>query len=1841
MNAMLNIVVRVDTTQANAAWKSQRAQLNGLQRAGAGLSRALNPDRLISWGKNLQWTGRQLEFAFTLPLVLAGAAATKWQLENEKAMTEVKKVYGDLSTPAKVVREETDALAKSFELLSSRFGENQKEVIEIGAAWAQAGASGVALADNTRTTLETMILSGMDATESTEALVSIMSVWNLSNKQNADGTSELTRQLAVLNAIENETSASYSDLITVLEKAGGVARIAGVDIQHLAAFTAALVPAGGSAAQAGNGLKTVISRLQAPTRDTVDLLEKLGFNVASPEWLGKSATDKILALAEQFKGLSRAQQTQLSSVIASRWQVNKFAVLLEDINDPLGNYQKALDASSSATGNQTLYLRELTRVLESNPRKWDILVQSLKNALTTAIIPLIPAIFGVVSMFVQWAQAFSRLEPERQKFWLGMLVILAALGPVMRYLGTTAQLLGEVAKFSRFLGRTFIATAGLIIKAANLIVVKGIFPIIKSMASWVAAQVMAMAGMVSTWIAGFGAQATASTTAAGISATAQAAAAGATADAWAASMSTVSGMFVTTGAVINTTAVETMWLTATTATAASGTAGAASTGMLATVTGALGAAATAIAGFFTTTVAIVGLPLWAVVAIVAAVIAAVIVLWRVGFYEKMIQIWKNIIEGIWALPQAFMDAMKATIRIVNRAVEIVHEALSYLNPFARHSPSLVDNVKAGISTILSEYSRLRGIPQIIAGAAAAHDRFMQATRGGRGALEEAERLEQREQITNYSPEAGPAVDNMQASIAALKNSLQPLTIEINRQEAVVARWQAAYDRADAKVKQVQDTIDVLQYRFDVLDDVMSKAQATLNDLGSTDLPGMRAAEDQIFANEMAQKALRLEIMRLEEAGVSVEDLRSRMSKLQGEIEMVQGTQNELRLAGAGSEILGFYDAQIDALRDQQDALTEQGEQIDDLTSQLEKLQQVGERLDLEHSINFDPQLRQIDQMIDGLNEMPFDEIIRQVTEQRRIIDATQPAYDAAKKALEDQQVILRDMTYQRDQIGNKLDIEKNKAELLNQAYNDIESQINEMESALSGFASMAQSALDKVKDIGQSLNEELFDAGAGANFPVQGGTGGIESYGDLEDIEAWNDEMQAELDRVLEGIGGFDMFKGFKDKWNAGWKWVKEQSHKIWDPIQRNFKAWVAEPIAAAGGWIGRNFSLEGLKNVFSTAFGAIKGVWNGFTGAIKSGYDTYIKPTFDTIKNSISNVLTPVFNTMSSVWSTVWDAITGALDAAWGVISPIFEAIGGFIGNFLIPIFQAYMAVVEIVWTVIGRVISAVWEKVIKVVFSAITNWFDIMKGGWMILGGIVGLVWSLISRQISMAWGIIQLVFKAIQWWIGNVVIPAFRLVQAVAGPVFRVIGDLISKWWNGIVLPVFNALKWAIENVVAPAFRWVRDKVVKPIMTVLGDIVKEQWNRIAGILEGGINLFAKAFNFIAKGIRAVAGVLKIDIKVNDIEEVKIKRFAMGGALPSMEVGAGFVTNGARAIVGEGSRIHPEYVIPTDPRYRNRASQLLADAASTILGGGRDSAIPRGGKNPAYLAWGGIIPTPGDVMDGIKNVVGELKKGALKLAFAGPSKLADEVIKKIPIDPVKRGAKSIKDQVYNWVTQADKDADKAIAEAMSVSGQYANHPARGKVMNWITSAINNLGGAAGGYPHNTWAPGDFTIAMRESGGNPLAMNLWDSNAAKGTPSMGLMQTIRPTFDAYKVPGFNDIWNPVHNVMAANRYIKARYGDIRNVQQAQSNMPPKGYAFGGTIDAALARGGAILNRKAGGMLLHVGEGNNDEEVQVRPLNRRDDDGKTINFYGDLVFPNVENASDAEDFIRSIESLGS
>jgi hypothetical protein len=77
-----------------------------------------------------------------------------------------------------------------------------------------------------------------------------------------------------------------------------------------------------------------------------------------------------------------------------------------------------------------------------------------------------------------------------------------------------------------------------------------------------------------------------------------------------------------------------------------------------------------------------------------------------GFQDGILQAVNNIIGFFWALPGEMLKMLNQLVAWIEAPIKKAVDWLSYLDPFAKHSPSLVDKVLAGTSKIADAYKGL-------------------------------------------------------------------------------------------------------------------------------------------------------------------------------------------------------------------------------------------------------------------------------------------------------------------------------------------------------------------------------------------------------------------------------------------------------------------------------------------------------------------------------------------------------------------------------------------------------------------------------------------------------------------------------------------------------------------------------------------------------------------------------------------------------------------------------------------------------------------------------------------------------------------------------------------------------------------------------------------------------------------------------------------------------------------------------------------------------------------------------------------------------------------------------
>ncbi|MFI9615989.1 transglycosylase SLT domain-containing protein [Streptomyces sp. NPDC052023] len=209
--------------------------------------------------------------------------------------------------------------------------------------------------------------------------------------------------------------------------------------------------------------------------------------------------------------------------------------------------------------------------------------------------------------------------------------------------------------------------------------------------------------------------------------------------------------------------------------------------------------------------------------------------------------------------------------------------------------------------------------------------------------------------------------------------------------------------------------------------------------------------------------------------------------------------------------------------------------------------------------------------------------------------------------------------------------------------------------------------------------------------------------------------------------------------------------------------------------------------------------------------------------------------------------------------------------------------------------------------------------------------------------------------------------------------------------------------------------------------------------------------------------------------------------------------------------------------------------------------TTVPSGGQTttttdaaaPAKVAYSA------EPVKGVKaSVTDQLAGASLKVqAIEAKKKAAAEVAAK-----KKAAAEAAAKKKAERQREAQAAASRSV-ERIAFQPVAAKKAAYGNNLDgWIREALSIMKskGIPGSYH------GLHKNIMRESSGNPNAINNWDINAQNGIPSKGLLQVIPPTFKAYHVPGTSwNIYDPVANITAAANYAADRYGSIDNVNSA------------------------------------------------------------------------------------------
>lgn len=474
-------------------------------------------------------------------------------------------------------------------------------------------------------------------------------------------------------------------------------------------------------------------------------------------------------------------------------------------------------------------------------------------------------------------------------------------------------------------------------------------------------------------------------------------------------------------------------------------------------------------------------------------------------------------------------------------------------------------------------------------------------------------------------------------------------------------------------------------------------------------------------------------------------------------------------------------------------------------------------------------------------------------------------------------------------------------------------------------------------------------------------------------------------------------------------------------------------------------------------------------------------------------------------LWENLKSAISG-IDFA-GIASSFFSLLGTALG-----------AAASFVFTLMYEIGKDIWNGGLEGILSAIkgigswikNNIFDPFINGFKDVFGIH----SPSTVMSGMGVYLIQGLINGAASLIGNVV----KKFQEIYGKITSIFEkNKITKFFKDGFQSAYNAVT-SIWQGISSFFKNIANKIISPI----GDAVN-------GIING--------INWVLEKLNSGTRLKKWDVP----------KFASGTN------GVGKDTIGM--VNDQPGGTYKEMIVPPNgkpfiPKGRNVVMPL--EKGTKIMPANQTEAL-MGGMGVTHYA-NGIGDFFGGVWEKAKDIAGTVAD-----YVEHPGKLLQIALNKfVDISNLLSPVSDIAGGIVKTIFKSAKDFIANMFSSSGVSGNVAYNVSAG-VEQWRALAKKAL------ELTNQYSEANLNALLmqmqHESGGNPNAINLWDSNAKAGIPSKGLMQVIDPTFRSNALPGYNtNIYDPLSNMIAAIRYTVGRYGSLNAGWTARGY---KGYKYG------------------------------------------------------------------------------
>ena len=400
-------------------------------------------------GGQLQKAGGKIEDIgnAVMPVSMAvagiGAAAVKTTADFDSGMSKVQAISGATESELSAMRDKAREMGAQTKFSAS-------EAADAFTYMAMAGWKSADMMDGIAGIMNLAAADGLDLATTSDIVTDAMTAFGLQAKDSGHFADVLAKASSSANTNVAMLGESF-------KYAAPVAGALGYDVEDVATALGLMANSGIKGSMAGTALRSALTRLAKPTKQTADYMARYGISLTDAEGNMKPLMGLMEDLREKFQDLDEAEQAEAAAGLFGQ---EAMAGWLSIVNASEKDFGALADAISNSEGTA----KQMAETMQNNLSGQ---VTILKSALEEAAISigdrLTPKIRELVAKIQEWTNWFNSLSDAQKDTIVQIGLFVAALGPALVIIGKVVIGIGQLMTAVSTIGTTmtaFAATAG-------------------------------------------------------------------------------------------------------------------------------------------------------------------------------------------------------------------------------------------------------------------------------------------------------------------------------------------------------------------------------------------------------------------------------------------------------------------------------------------------------------------------------------------------------------------------------------------------------------------------------------------------------------------------------------------------------------------------------------------------------------------------------------------------------------------------------------------------------------------------------------------------------------------------------------------------------------------------------------------------------------------------------------------------------------------------------------------------------------------------------------------------------------------------------------------------------------------------------------------------------------------------------------------------------------------------------------------------------------------------------------------------------------------------------------